>query len=303
MLPVWATAIGLGLGFLAAVNLAILAFACYEYAASSGKDPWLRATQVLLAEPGNGRPSIILLHGFGGTPRDFRSLAELLADRGYRVVVPAIPEQTSISFAYSRGRRSPADYRAWLLKLIKDEAAISGAPPMLVGMSMGGALAAIGAADHHVGKLVLVSPYFNLAIADTWITRSVRWLRWIVPVVPKIQKAQISDPEGYRAYATGSYLVSMRAFLQLVELAKIAMGKAPGLALPVLVFASQKDTVASFEATERLFLGREQARMVACNRGNHILTYDYDREPIVAEIVAFLTAEPGLPAANERNAT
>ena len=255
MLPGWLNVIGLGLIVLAAVNLAILALAWFEYARSPRKDPWQRSTQVLPAVPGGDRPSIVLLHGFGGTPRDFRSLAGLLADRGYRVVVPAIPEQTSVSFAYSRGRLAPADYRAWLDGIIEDEAAISGAPPMLVGMSMGGALAAIAAADHSIGKLVLISPYFNLAVADTWVTQSSNWLRWLLPVVPKVQKAQINDPEGYRAYATGSYLVSLRAFLQLVRLAKIAMAKASGLVVPTLVLASQSDTVASFAATERLFVG------------------------------------------------
>jgi esterase/lipase len=298
MLPGWLTVVGLGLIVLAAANLAILALAWLEYATSSKKDPWERSTQVLPAAPGGGRPSIVLLHGFGGTPRDFRSLAGLLADRGYRVVVPAIPEQTSVSFAHSRGRLAPADYRAWLRGIIEDEAAIGGAPPLLVGMSMGGALAAIAAAEHGIGKLVLISPYFSLAIADTWITQSTNWLRWLLPVVPKIQKAQISDPEGYRAYATGSYLVSLRAFLQLVRLARIAAAKASGLAVPTLVLASQNDTVASFAATERLFIGREQVRVVACNRGNHILTYDHDRELIHAEVVAFLTGEQG-PAAGE----
>jgi esterase/lipase len=293
MLHVLSIAIGLVVLVLVAVNVAIFLYACYEYATSSRKEPWLRSTQVLLAEPGAARPSVILLHGFGGTPRDLRSIAEPLAERGYRVVVPAIPEQTGTSFAFRRGRIAPAALRAWVSDLIRDETAIGGAPPLVVGTSMGGALATIAAVDHSVGKLVLLSPYFNLAVADRWVTGSTRALRWIVPVIPKAQKAQIYDPEGYRAYETGSYLVSLRAFLQLVELARIAMAKAPALAVPTLVLASQRDTVASFEATERLFVGREQVRMVACNRGNHILTYDYDRERIVAEVVAFLTGEAG----------
>ena len=130
---------------LVAVNFAIFLYACYEYATSSRKEPWLRSTQVLLAGPGAVRPSVILLHGFGGTPRDLRSIAEPLAERGYRVVVPAIPEQTSTSFAYRRGRVAPAAYRAWVSDLVRDEAAIGGAPPLLVGTSMGGTLATIAA--------------------------------------------------------------------------------------------------------------------------------------------------------------
>jgi carboxylesterase len=292
MLQVAATVIGLGLLVLAAANLAIFVLAWLEHAASPAKDPWQRATQVLLAEPGNGRPSVVLLHGFGGTPRDFQALAERLSAMGYRVVVPALPEQTSVSFAYSRGRYSLDDYRAWLGEILENETAIGGAPPLVVGMSMGGALAVVGAADHAIGGLVLISPYFKLAIADTWISRSARWLQWVLPVVPKVQKAQISDPDGYKAYATGSWLVSMPAFLQLVSLAKVASGKALGLAVPTLVLASRNDSVASFAATERLFAGRPEVRFMACNRGNHILTYDYDRELILAEVVAFLTEEP-----------
>ncbi len=74
--------------------------------------------------------------------------------------------------------------------------------------------------------------------------------------MPKVQKGQISDPVGYKEYETGSYLVSLRAFLQLAELARIARDKAPQLTVPILVFASPKDAVASFAATDRLFHGR-----------------------------------------------
>src|SRR5262245_60119544 len=132
MLQVAATVIGLGLLVVALANLAIFALAWLEHATSQGKDPWQRATQALLAEPHNGRPSVVLLHGFGGTPRDFQALAERLSARGYRVVVPALPEQTSVSFAYGRGRYSHDDYRAWLREVLENETAIGGAPPLVV---------------------------------------------------------------------------------------------------------------------------------------------------------------------------
>jgi esterase/lipase len=109
--------------------------------------------------------------------------------------------------------------------------------------------------------------------------------------MPKLQKGQISDPIGYKQYETGSYLVSLRAFLQLAELARIARDKAPGLAVPTLVFASPRDAVASFAATERLCQGCKQAQLIACDRSNHILTYDFDRERIATDVVAFLAAE------------
>ena len=287
----WLSVIGLGLLLLIVVNLAIFLFACYEYGTSAGKNAWLRSTQVLKPETGKAHGSAILLHGFGGTPSDLRALAERLAGQGFRVVVPAIPDQTSTTFAYSRGRLAPAAYSEWLLDLIRDETALSGTPPSLVGFSMGGALATIVAADHDIHRLVLVSPYFDLPASTRWVAPSAKWLRWIVPVVPKAAKGQILDPQGYREYETGSYLISLRAVLQLAKLTRIARGKAGDLTLPILVFASEKDTVASFAVTEGLFQGLANARLVACNQSNHIVTYDFDRERVMTEIIAFLTAE------------
>ena len=287
----WLTAIACLLLGLVAVNAAIFLLAWYEWATSYRKDPWLRSTQVLSPTAGPARSTAILLHGFGGTPRDFRSMAEALASQGFRVVVPALPGQTSTSFAYCRGRYSAAAYRDWLGSLIREERRLSGKPPALVGTSMGGTLAAIGAAEHDLSRVVLIAPYISLAAGGEWTTQLTNWIKWILPVMPKVQKGQISDPAGYKEYETGSYLVSLQAFLQLAELARIARGKAQQLTLPTLVFAAPKDAVASFAATERLFRGRGNVRVIVCDRSNHVLTYDFDRERITAETLAFLTAE------------
>src|SRR5262245_711402 len=110
----WSTVILIGLGVLVAVNLAIALFAWVEHRSSFAKDSWLNSTQVLPAPTGTPPVSAILLHGFGGTPRDFLMLAERLAGQGFRVVVPAIPDQLSTSFAYGRGSLTPDQYCDWL---------------------------------------------------------------------------------------------------------------------------------------------------------------------------------------------
>jgi carboxylesterase len=290
MLEGWWTAIVVGFLLFISINALIFLGACYEYWASSKKDPWLTCTQVLESKAGGARSSVILLHGFGGTPSDLRILAERLADHGLRAIVPVIPDQTSTAFAYGRGHVSPDEYADWLLDLIRRETAASGQPPSLVGFSMGGALATLAAADHAVAKLVLISPYFNLPKRIQWVASATGWLRWIVPVVPKIAKGQILDPVGYREYATGSYLVSPRAAQRLSELAKIARAKAPHLTLPTLVIASERDGVASFPTTEELFRRLDNARLVACDRSDHIVIYDFDRELALTEALSFLTS-------------
>src|SRR5262245_7937891 len=114
MLEGWWTVIVVGVLLLITINASIFLVACYEYYTSSRKHPWQRCTQVLEGA-GSARSSVILLHGFGGTPSDLRVLAEQLADHGFRAIVPAIPDQTSTTFAYGRGGVSPAEYADWLL--------------------------------------------------------------------------------------------------------------------------------------------------------------------------------------------
>ena len=290
MLEGLGAAIAVAILLLVTINAAIFLGACYEYSTSSGQDPWLRCTQVLEGKAGGARSSVILLHGFGGTPRDLRALAERLADRGFRAIVPVVPDQTGTTFAYGRGRVSAAGYADWLLDLIRRETAASGQPPGLVGFSMGGALATLAAVDHAVAKLVLISPYFNLPERIQWVAGVTNWLRWIVPVVPKVAKGQILDPDGYKEYATGSYFVSLRAAQRLSQITRIARDKAPHLTVPTLVLASTRDGVASFATTEKLFRGLDNARLVACDRSDHIVTYDFDRELVLMEALTFLAS-------------
>jgi pimeloyl-ACP methyl ester carboxylesterase len=152
-----------------------------------------------------------------------------------------------------------------------------------VSFSVDGALATLTAADHAVAKLVLISPYFNLPKRIQWVAGVTNWLRWIVPVVPKVAKGQILDPDGYREYATGSYFISLRAAQRLAQLTRIARAKAPQPTVPTLVLASKRDAVASFATTEELFRGPDNARLVACDRSDHIVTHDFDRERVLME--------------------
>ena len=95
--------------------------------------------------------------------------------------------------------------------------------------------------------------------------------------------------------------ISLRAALRLAELTTIARAKAADLTLPTLVFASERDTVASFAVTADLFRALDNARLVLCNRSNHIVTYDFDRELVATEVLAFLTRRRRRKAAPEQH--
>ncbi len=256
-------------------------------------EQWVAAPQVFEPQaPERGR-SVIMLHGFGGSPYDLKPLADGLRDTGFRLVLPVVPGETK---RYSRRERDSltAEERSrWLSGLVEEERARYGRNPYLVGFSMGGTLATIEGSRGTVDRLVLVAPFYSLPWGDSFLRKVSRSLASVLPYVPKPWRGKVNDPEGYRRYHPGSYTVSLRAFLSLQELAGTARNTLrTGRPLPeTLVLASPDDEVASFEVTEQLLRGRRDTRFLAFPGSNHILFYDYGAEEAIAAVRAFLLEE------------
>jgi pimeloyl-ACP methyl ester carboxylesterase len=102
-------------------------------------------------EAGEGEP-VAVLGGFSGVPRWSPFLERLSAGR--RVVVPSLP-----GFPGALGHGRLDDLMDWVVATLDllEEAGVAGQD--LVGLSVGGMLAAEVAALAHVRRLVLVSPF------------------------------------------------------------------------------------------------------------------------------------------------
>jgi len=265
--------------------------------ASAADDPWLVSSQEYdPPDPYRGR-SVIILHGFGGSPLDVKPLAEALRESGFRLVIPVLPGETKMTPALERGEQSVEERVAWLEGLMAEETERFGRRPFLVGFSMGATLATIVGGQGRADRLVLVSPFYSLAWGDDFLTGLSRFLSTVVPLVPKPWKGKVNDPEGYRRYYPGSYTVSLDAFLGLQELARTARERIDALQpTPVLVIASPDDKVASFEVTAKLFKGRENTEFVTLPGSDHILFYDYGRDEAIRRIKVFLEEDDAAPS-------
>ena len=263
-----------------------------EAAAGGGPGEWLTSSREI--DPA-GHPrgrTVILLHGFGGSPYDMEPIASAMRESGFRLLIPVIPGETTQTAEGDRGRLSVDDLLVWLRNLIAEERARFGKRPYLVGFSMGGTLATLAAAEGVIGRLVLISPYFSLSWGDEFLVFLSEVVAPVVPVVRKPWKGKINDPAGYRRYHPGTSFVSLPAFQRLREMAERARGKVRRLpVIPTLVLASPGDEVASFEVTEKLFSSRPKTRFVSFPGSNHILTYDYGWEEATVAIRSFLEAE------------
>lgn len=255
------------------------------------KKRWLTASQIIKPNGNLKGRSVILVHGFVGSPLDFKPLAKPLSEEGFRVVIPVVPEQTDKTPILKRGAYTTQKYIHWLTKIVAEETLINSKKPYIVGFSMGGALATIVADYGLVDKVVLISPYYSLPTANGLIWNIAKATKWFVPCIPKFINGKINDDEGYKDYTPGSYCISVKAFCRLQELASIARNSVSGISSPVLIIGSPNDEVASFELTKKLFKNKLNTEIIEFPKSNHILLYDYDQKEIIQKILSFLNTK------------
>lgn len=269
-------------------DLLMLLWSLFElWRSRSIKDPWLTSEQLLIPESGVVRATVILIHGFIDSPLGVKPLALKLQQEGFRVVVPVMPFQAAKYWAFTRGRFTSADYKAWLDKVIRKESGPDNKKPFLVGFSMGGTLATIATAQQNVAGTVLLAPYYGLIFSTRLIGKLAQWLRWIIPVVPSILGRPINDPKGRRRYRPGSVLISVGAFYQLELLRRRAAASISHIQTLVAVFVAPKDRVAAYGKTDQLWIGHPKAAWHIQPRANHVLCFDYDAKGMLNEVARF----------------
>jgi carboxylesterase len=266
-----------------AINGFILVGALIERYTTKTPNPWLEKAQSF--NPQSTSPGVILLHGFGGSPLDVKPLAEALASRGYRVTVPILPFQSRRDFAYARGDWTPETMLNIVKTIAETEKNITQMKPVLVGFSMGGALAALACAEGLCSKVILIAPFFG----NPKLCWAAPILKYIMPIIPKYAKGQIRSPEGYARYTPGSYFVSSASFQALCNLGRLASSQVQKIDTPMLVFGSGQDIVASFSVTRQLLADRRDAKIETVHNANHVLLYDFGHTEIINKALAFIS--------------
>ena len=109
---------------------------------------------------GSGAHAVFMLHGFGDTPETLALLARHLHGRGYTVRAPLLPGHGRSLPEFARSRADD-----WVDFARAEFAAFRARHPRaaLVGLSMGGSLATIVAAEvPDLSALALVAPYVSM---------------------------------------------------------------------------------------------------------------------------------------------
>jgi carboxylesterase len=238
----------------------------------------------------NGR-RLLLLHGSGDSPQSLRYLAGRLNAAGYDVHAPLLPGHGRTPHAFATA--TAADYHA----AARSELEALGASHHwvgVIGLSMGGALAArIAAESSNVRVLVLLAPYM-IPPRDVRVARGTSWL-WS-PAAPYVRgrgEESVHDPVARNASrAYGSF--SAGALDALVATADAGRRVLPALTMPVLVLNSEQDNRIPRELAQDVLNAIkapvEQHWLKGCG---HVITVDYCKDTVAELVLGFLARHAG----------
>lgn len=235
--------------------------------------------------------AVLMLHGFGDTPQTLRYLADELHARGFAVHVPLLPGhgRTLAAFAESRGDEWLSAAREALAALRVEHTGVA-----LLGLSMGGALATMLAAEPpQPTALILLAPYLGMPSGIRRVAAAYRVVGVAMTYLSGGGSDSIHDPvEKARNLAFGA--CSPRLLHELRTLVDRAWRALPGVRVPTLLVQSKEDNRISQAVAEGAFvrLGAREKRLAWTTGQGHIITVDHGRERVVELVHEWLISHP-----------
>jgi carboxylesterase len=229
-------------------------------------------------------PTVLALHGFGGTPLEVALVTEVAQDLGLGAHAPLLPGHGT--HADDLARTGFADWAAGSQSAL----GVCTGPVVIAGLSLGSLLAAELAALHpeRVRALVMLANAAWLASPfPTWPLRLVAALRLPDFALPKLA-ADIADPEARRTHLTYS-TQPVRAAVEVLRAGERVRALLSKVRCPTLIVHGARDRVCPPRNAERVaaLLGSRDVRVVVLPRSRHIVTRDVERSLLRRELRAF----------------
>lgn len=232
---------------------------------------------------------ILLLHGFGDTPQTLGLLARHLHGRGFDVKAPLLPGHGRSVPAFMASRRK--DWLACARQELSDIKA-SHRSMSVVGLSMGGAIAAILTAEvKEITSLVLLAPYLDMPVTHRIASAS----HWLWGPAAGVRKASspnsILNPEERAKNLGYGGAYSGRLLYELWRLAAQARRSLAAISSPTLLLQSKADPRIAPSVAEKAFasLGAKEKKLQWVEGGGHIITVDYGRDKVFEEVTSWIS--------------
>ncbi len=240
-------------------------------------------------------PSLLAIHGFGGTPRDVDLLVDAASQMGLAASAPLLPGHgTHVQ------SMAATQFEDWLNTARSELVRLRSQGNVIVaGLSLGAVLAARLAAESKVAGLVLLAnalwlhaPYPALWLALAEHARLPKsW--WVPKLAPDIEDAQgRKEHLGYDAQL-------ICAAIEVYRGGRDARGRLGAITCPTLLMHGALDKVCPVKNAKRVVqaLGTSDCHCVVLKQSGHILTRDHERDAVAQEFRRFLARLAARPIA------
>ena len=232
-----------------------------------------------------GNPSALLFHGMTGTPEELRTVGEMLAEEGYRVIIPCLPgHATSVEQLKVTPLSDFLSLCAGLAPYLAQRGSI------VVGSSFGALLALWTAlqAAHKPRAVVLISPPFRFRA----------WHREVVlPLLARLPEAALNNlgysPKAVRTVpiARPAYAIhSVAAAARLMRLRGMVVPRLAEITAPVLLAQDPFDHHLHPSGTDRIVpaFGGEHVDTLWLPGGQHELSCGPEAAALLRGVREFL---------------
>ncbi|HEY8462881.1 MAG TPA: alpha/beta fold hydrolase [Bacillota bacterium] len=229
------------------------------------------------------KKAVLLIHGFTACPFEMRELGRSLFEQGYNVFGTRLAGHGTSVMDFANSNRN--DWESSARKGLAI-AALLGYEIVVVGESMGGALAVLLAQAFPtlIQQLILCAPCFQIKDFRTSFAGWQLLQRFMPYYSTKVQYGWQYD----YWYTT----IPLTTVAELVKLARVASRAGPGITMPTLVIQAENDQTVNPRGARCFFnslsqLTPDQKELILFSNGHHNLTVDLN--PRKAEVFQWIS--------------
>ncbi|WP_129408897.1 alpha/beta hydrolase [Marinitoga lauensis] len=230
-----------------------------------------------------GDIAILLIHGYTGTPHDMYYLGQRLNEAGFTVSIPRLPGHgtNSIDFLNS-------NWKDWLRRVLDSyiELKTKYRKVYVSGLSMGGVLTLLLAAQFNPEKIALAAPALE---ATDWRLKLTPIMKIFVKRLKKNKKFEYEE-EGLnklaREYWDYDWPSKAADLYKLQRLAKKRLSK---IKSDTLIIVSKKDKTVPLEVADIIKnnISSHVIKTVILEKSPHVVVNDIEKEKVADEIIKF----------------
>jgi len=221
---------------------------------------------------------VLLLHGFTGSPSEFRETGEFLHEHGLTVYAPLLPGHGT----------TPADlnnrkWHEWCEEAVKGLEKLQQKCKRIFvcGLSFGGTIALSIAANHNI----------NGAVVMAASTRSIHKWVFILPLISKFKKYKKKTDFNKTSLQRFTYdCYPLKAVVEAEKFLKSLNKNLAKITAPLLLIYSRKDRTVSIDHSNLIMekTGSHNKKLILLENSHHIITMGQDKERVNGEILEFI---------------